>query len=55
MARPVSTHKVCKFRIPKALANDIEEVRWSLRMETDELVTEAIIEYIANHAPKHSE
>lgn len=54
MARPVSTHKVCRFRIPKSLAEDIENVRWELRKETDELVTEAIIEYIANHAPKRT-
>ena len=55
MARPVSTHKVCRFRIPKALAEDIENVRWDLRKETDELVTEAIIEYIAKNAPKQAE
>lgn len=55
MARPVSTHKVYRFRIPKSLAEDIENVRWALRKETDELVTEAIIEYIANHAPKRAE
>lgn len=55
MARPVSTHKVCRFRIPKATAEDIENVRWELRKETDELVTEAIVEYIANHAPKRAE
>lgn len=54
MARPVSTHKVCRFRIPKTLADDIENVRWGLRKEKDELVTEAIIEYIANHAPKQA-
>ena len=55
MARPVSTHKACRFRIPKALAEDIENVRWELRKETDQLVTEAIVEYIANHAPKRAE
>ena len=55
MARPVSTHKVYRFRIPKALMEDIENVRWNLRKETDELVTEAIIEYIAKHAPKRAE
>lgn len=55
MARPVSMHKVCRFRIPKTVAEDIENVRWELRMETDELVTEAIVEYIANHAPKRAE
>nr|DAQ25491.1 MAG TPA: bifunctional protein PutA [Caudoviricetes sp.] len=54
MARPISTHMVCRFRIPKALAEDIENVRWGLRKEKDELVTEAIIEYIANHAPKQA-
>lgn len=55
MARPVSTHKVCRFRIPKALEEDIDNVRWELRKEKDELVTEAIIEYIAKHAPKQAE
>lgn len=55
MARPVSTHKICRFRIPKSLAEDIENVRWGLRKETDELVTEAIIEYIAKYAPKRAE
>lgn len=55
MARPVSTHKVYRFRLPKALAEDIENIRWELRKETDELVAEAIIEYIANHAPKQAE
>lgn len=55
MARPVSTHRVVRFRIPKALIEDIENVRWDLRKEKDELVTEAIVEYIANHAPKRTE
>lgn len=55
MARPVSTHAVVRFRIPKSLADDIENVRWDLRKEKDELVTEAIVEYIANHAPKRAE
>ena len=54
MARPVSTSKIYRFRIPKSVAKDIEDVRWGLRKETDELVTEAIIEYIANHAPKRA-
>lgn len=54
MARPISTHKVCRFRIPKTLAEDIENVRWELRKETDQLVTEAIVEYIAKHAPKRA-
>lgn len=54
MARPVSTNTVVRFRIPKTLVDDIENVRWDLRKERDELVTEAIIEYIANHAPKQA-
>lgn len=54
MARPVSTSTVARFRIPKSLLEDIENVRWELRKEKDELVTEAIIEYIANHAPKQA-
>lgn len=55
MARPVSTHKTYRFRIPKSLFEDIKKVRWALHLEVDELVTEAIIEYIANHAPKQAE
>lgn len=55
MARPVSTHTIVRFRIPKTLAEDIENVRWDLRKEKDELVTEAIVEYIANHAPKQAQ
>lgn len=55
MARPVSTHTVVRFRIPKGLVEDIDNVRWDLRKEKDELVTEAIVEYIANHAPKQAE
>ena len=54
MARPVSTSKVVRFRIPKSLIEDIENVRWELRKEKDELVTEAIIEYIAKYAPKQA-
>lgn len=55
MARPVSTHKVYRFSLPKNLVEDIEDIRWSLRKEKDQLVAEAIIEYIANHAPKQAE
>lgn len=55
MARPISIYTVARFRIPKSLLNDIEDIRWELRKEKDELVTEAIVEYIANHAPKRAE
>lgn len=55
MARPISAYVVARFRIPKSLVEDIENVRWDLRKERDDLVTEAIIEYIANHAPKRAE
>lgn len=54
MSRPISTHTVARFRVPKSLLADIENIRWELRKEKDELVTEAIIEYIANHAPKQA-
>ncbi len=54
MARPISTSTVTRFRIPKSLVEDIEDVRWELRKEKDELVTEAIIEYIAKYAPKQA-
>lgn len=55
MPRPISTHTVTRFRVPKSLLEDIENIRWELRKEKDELVTEAIIEYIANHTPKRTE
>lgn len=52
MARPVSTKATFKYRIDKTVAKDIEELHWSLRRNTSDLVQEAIIDYVAAHAPK---
>ena len=52
MARPVSTKATFKYRIEKAVAEDVEELHWALRRDTSELVQEAIIDYVARHAPK---
>jgi len=52
MARPVSTKATFKYRIDKAVARDIEELHWTLRRDTSDLVQDAIINYIATHAPK---
>lgn len=52
MARPVSTKATFKYRIDKSVAKDIEELHWVLRRDTAHLVQEAIIDYVAAHAPK---
>ncbi len=52
MARPVSTKATFKYRIDKVVARDIEELHWALRRDTSDLVQDAIIEYVAAHAPK---
>lgn len=52
MARPVSTKATFKYRIDKVVARDVEELHWALRRDTSDLVQEAIIEYVAAHAPK---
>ena len=51
-ARPVSTHSTVKFRLPKSVQADLTEAHWLLRKDESEIVTEAIIEYLANNAPK---
>ena len=52
MARPVSTHSTVKFRLPKAVQADLTEAHWLLRKDESEIVTEAIVEYLAKKAPK---
>lgn len=52
MARPVSTHSTVKFRLPKVVQADLDEAHWILRMDVSEIVTEAIVEYLAKNAPK---
>ena len=52
MARPVSTKATFKYRIDKSVAKDIEELHWMLRRDTSDLVQDALIDYVAKHAPK---
>lgn len=52
MARPVSTHSTVKFRLPKAVQADLTEVHWLLRKDESDIVTEALIEYLAKNTPK---
>lgn len=52
MARPVSTKATYKVRLSKSVMSDVESVRWGLKMETNDLIEAAIIEYLATHAKK---
>ena len=52
MARPVSDKATVKFRLPKTLIADIDEQHWTERRSTDEVVRDALIDYIARKAPK---
>lgn len=52
MARPVSTKTTVKFRLEKTVISDLEEMHWTLRKDTSEIVQDAVIEYLANKAPK---
>lgn len=52
MARPVSSHSTVKFRLPKAVQEDLTEAHWVLRKDESDIVTEAVIEYLAKNAPK---
>lgn len=52
MARPVSTHTTVKFRLPKSVVADVNEMHWILRKDESQIVEEAIIEYLAKNAPK---
>lgn len=52
MARPVSTKATVKFRLEKSVIADVEEMHWTLRKESSEIVQEAIIDYLAKNAPK---
>lgn len=51
MARPVSTHSTVKFRLPKSVQADLTEAHWILRKDKSDIVTEAVIEYLAKNAP----
>lgn len=52
MARPVSTHATTKFRLSKAILADLEEMHWTIRKDSSQIVEEALIEYFAKNAPK---
>ena len=52
MARPVSTKATVKFRLEKSVIADLEEMHWTLRKDTSEIVQDAVIEYLAKNAPK---
>lgn len=52
MARPVSTHSTVKFRLPKSVQADLTEAHWLLHKDESEIVTEAVIDYLAKNAPK---
>lgn len=55
MARPVSDMITVKFRLPKTLVVDLDEMHWSLRAETNDIVRDALVEYLARKAPKSAE
>lgn len=52
MARPVSTKSTVKFRLEKSVIADLEEMHWTLRKDTSEIVQDAIIDYLAKKTPK---
>lgn len=52
MARPVSTKSTVRFRLDKKVIADLDEMHWTLRRGTSEIVQDAIIEYLAKNAPK---
>lgn len=52
MARPVSDKATIKYRLPKALINDVDEQHWVERRPTDDIVRDALIDYLAKKAPK---
>lgn len=52
MARPISTKATVKFRLEKSVIADLEEMHWTLRQDTSDIVQNAIIDYVAKNAPK---
>lgn len=52
MARPVSTKATVRFRLNKTVIADLDELHWTLRRGTSEIVQDAIVEYLAKNAPK---
>lgn len=47
MARPVSDKATAKFRLSKALISDIDEAHWVERRSVDDIVRDALIDYLA--------
>lgn len=52
MARPVSDKATVKFRLPKTLISDVDEQHWVERRPTDDIVRDALIDYLARKTPK---
>ena len=52
MARPVSDKTTVKFRLPKALIADVDELHWVERRSVDDIVRDALVDYLAQKAPK---
>lgn len=52
MARPVSDKATAKFRLPKAVIADVDEAHWTERRSADDIVRDALIEYLAKKASK---
>lgn len=52
MARPISDKATVKFRLPKALITDIDEQHWTERRDVDDIVRDALVDYLAKNAPK---
>lgn len=47
MARPVSDKATAKFRLPKSVIVDIDEAHWIERRSVDDIVRDALIDYLA--------
>lgn len=47
MARPVSDKATVKFRLPKPVIADVDEAHWIERRSVDDIVRDAIIDYLA--------
>lgn len=52
MARPVSDKTTIKFRLPKALIADIDDQHWVERRSVDDIVRDALVDYLALKASK---
>lgn len=52
MARPVSDKATVKFRLPKALISDVDEQHWIERRDVDDIVRDALVNYLSRKTPK---